>query len=129
VRARSRGRAAPALLRHAGALLLGAAVALGAVAVHRSTGAGLPWGLLLALAATFAAAWWLRGSRWPRLAVSFAAGWLALFAVVVAARPEGDYALASDLPGYTLMGASVLLVVVAMTSLAARPPGSGGPTT
>ena len=122
-------RTPAAVLRHAGALLLGAAVALAAVAVHRSAGAGLPWGLLLALAATFATAWWLRGSRWPRLAVSYAAGWLALFAVVVVGRPEGDYALASDLLGYTLMGASLLLVLVALATLAARPPGSGGPTT
>ena len=115
------------MLRHLGALLLGAAVALASVAVHRDGSPGLPWGLLLALASSLGVAWWLRGSRWPRLAASYAAGWLVVFGLVVMARPEGDYALVSDLLGYAMMGASLFLIVIAVTSLAARPPGSGRP--
>ena len=35
----------------------------------------------------------------PRTASSYALGWLAVFAVVVTGRPEGDFALAQDLRG------------------------------
>jgi hypothetical protein len=37
---------------------------------------------------------------------------------VVAGRPEGDYALAGDVEGYTMLGAGFLLVVVGIVSLA-----------
>ena len=43
--------------------------------------------------------------------------WLAVFAVVVAGRPEGDFALAQDLRGLLLMAAGVGLVVVAVVGL------------
>ena len=85
-----------ALLRHACCVLLGLLVALAAVGVHRSL---FPLGLLLAVATTCAVPWWLLRSPWPRTAASYCVGWLALFAVVVVGRPEGDYALAGDLPG------------------------------
>jgi hypothetical protein len=68
-------------LRHLAAALLGAAVALAAVAVHRQ-GVG---GLLLAL--------------------------------VLTGRPEGDYAVASDLAGYALMAAGVAVLAVGVASL------------
>jgi hypothetical protein len=100
-----------ALLRHGVALVVGMLVALAAIAVHRSA---FPLGLLLAVATTFAVPWWLLGSRHPRTATSYAAGWLAMLAVVVAGRPEGDYALGQDLPGYALVLAGVVLVVVGL---------------
>jgi hypothetical protein len=102
-------------LRHAGCVLLGALVALAAVGVHRSL---LPLGLLLALSTTGAVPWWQLRSPWPRTAASYCVGWLGMFAVVVAGRPEGDYALAGDLPGYALMAAGFLLVVVGVVALA-----------
>jgi hypothetical protein len=101
-------------LRHLAAALLGAAVALAAVAVHRQ-GVG---GLLLAWAASVATAWRLGRSAGPRgLALSFAGGWLVLLALVLTGRPEGDYAVASDLAGYALMAAGVAVLAVGVASL------------
>ena len=89
-------------------------VALAAVAVHRGL---FPLGLLLAVVTTYAVAWWLLRSRHPRTASSFVMGWLAMFAVVVTGRPEGDYVLAQDLRGITLMVAGIGLVVVGVVGL------------
>ena len=102
------------VVRHAGCVLLGMLVALGAVAVHRSS---FPSGLLLALATTWAVPWWLRLSRWPATVASYVVGWLALFALVVMGRPEGDYVLAGDLPGYALMAGGFVLIVVGVVSI------------
>jgi Family of unknown function (DUF6113) len=110
------------LLAHVVALLLGAAVGLASVAVHRRTLLGLPAGLALALATTFVVAWALRQSWRPRLTTSYGAGWLVVFGIAVVGRPEGDYALANDFDGYTLVGAGFVVLVVSLTSLAARPP-------
>jgi len=101
-------------VRHLGAHLLGAVVALASVAVHREA---FPIGAFLAIGTTFAVAWWLLRSRHPRTAATYVAGWLAVLAVVIAGRPEGDYALANDLAGYTLMGTGLLLVAVALVAL------------
>ena len=98
-------------LRHVAALLLGALVALAAVVVHRSA---FPLGLLLSVLTSYGVAWWLLRSSFPRTASSYAVGWLALFAVVVLGRPEGDFALAQDRRGIALMLAGFGLVVVAI---------------
>jgi hypothetical protein len=103
-----------ASVRHAGCVLLGVLVALGAVAVHR---AYLPLGLVLALATTFSVPWRLLLSRWPRTATSYVVGWIAMFGLVIVGRPEGDYALAGDVPGYSLMAAGFVLLVVGIVSL------------
>ena len=95
--------------------MLGVLVALGAVVSHRSL---FPLGLVLAVATSWAVPWRLLLSRWPRTAASYVAGWLALFAVVIAGRPEGDYAVAGDVAGYSLMGAGFVLVVVGIVALA-----------
>jgi hypothetical protein len=103
------------LLRHVGSFLLGLAVAVGAVAVHRSLP---PLGLLLALLPTFAVPWWLLRSGRPRTAMSYAAGWLLVLGATVSGRPEGDYAVAGDLRGYGLVAAGFGLVAVAVASVA-----------
>jgi hypothetical protein len=103
------------LLRHLGCLLLGAAVALAAVAVHRSA---WPAGLVLALVTTFAVPWWLIRSRRPGTAASYVLGWLAVLVLVALGRPEGDYALASDFEGYALLVSGLPLVLVGIVSLA-----------
>ena len=109
------------LLRHLACLLLGGAVALAAVVVHRTA---FPSGLLLSVVTTFAVAWWLGRSAHPRTAASYAVGWLVVLGLVVAGRPEGDFALAGDLDGYTLLGAGFVMVLVAVVAVAARrPPG------
>ena len=109
------------LLLHAGALLLGAVVALASVAVHRDAAGPLPWGLVLALGATFAVPWALAGVPGQRrLVTSYALGWVVLLGLVVTGRPEGDYAVAGDLPGYALMTAGLVLVVLGLAALPAR---------
>jgi hypothetical protein len=102
------------VLRHGAALLLGAVVGLAAVVVHRSL---VPLGLLLALAATFVTAWWFQRSSRPRTAASYAAGWFAVLLVVLLGRPEGDYAVAADPPGFALLAGGLVLVVVALVAL------------
>jgi hypothetical protein len=109
-----------AALRHVAALLAGVLVAAAAVAVHRVL---LPLGLLLALAATLALAWRLLHSRFPRTATSYAVGWLGVLVLALAGRPEGDYVLASDVPGYVLIGAGLALVAVAVLGVVGRRPG------
>ncbi len=105
------------LLRHVGALLLGVLVAVASVAVHRTS---LPLGLVVGLTTTFAVAWWLLRSSHPRTVGSYVAGWLGVLVLALAGRPEGDFVLASDLPGYTLMLAALPLLVVALVGLAGR---------
>ena len=113
------------LVQHAIALVLGATVALTSVAVHRTEVLGAPFGLLLAVAASMTLAWVLRGMG--RVGASYALGWLALFGVALTGRPEGDFVVASDLRGYGLMAAALVLVVIGVTSLPARPTGPVGP--
>ena len=103
------------LLRHVSAVLLGAAVALAAVVVHRSA---FPAGLVLSLATTYAVPWWLLRSRRPRTAASYVLGWLAILLLVVLGRPEGDFALAADLRGYALLVGAFPLLLVGVVSLA-----------
>jgi hypothetical protein len=112
---------------HGGCLLLGAATALASLVDHRFATAGVPWGLALAVLASLGAVLWLRTSRRPTLAGTYAFGWLVLFGVVLLGRPEGDYLVAADLPGYTLMVVSVALVAVGVSGLAARRPAPGPP--
>jgi hypothetical protein len=105
------------VLRHLGALLTGAAVALASLVAHRSL---LPLGLLVALATTYAVPWWLLRSRHPRTAASYVVGWLVVLGVVVVGRPEGDYLLGSDLEGYALLLGGLGLIVVAIVSVTGR---------
>jgi hypothetical protein len=90
-------------------------VAIAAVAVHRSV---FPLGLLLSVVTSYAVPWWLLRGATPRTAASYVLGWLGAFAFVVAGRPEGDFALAQDLRGLSLMAAGVGLVVVGAVGLA-----------
>ncbi len=103
------------LPRHLGCLLLGALVSLAALAAHRSL---FPLGLLVALATSYAVPLWLLRTGRPRTAGSFVVGWLAVLALVVAGRPEGDFVVAGDLEGYALLVGGLGLVVVAIVSFA-----------
>jgi hypothetical protein len=110
------------VLRNAACLLLGAAVATAALAVHRDLP---PWGLLLALGATYATAWWLLRSTRPVGGAMYVAGWLAVLAVALLGRPEGDYVIANDVRGWTMILGGLGLVVLGVVSLALqRPPAS-----
>jgi hypothetical protein len=106
------------VLRHVGCALLGAVVCLAAVAEHRSL---FPWGLTLALVTTFAVPVWLMTT--PTVALrstgaSYVAGWVLVLLGVLPGRPEGDYALASDPKGFSLLGAGFVLLGVGVVSLA-----------
>jgi hypothetical protein len=105
------------LLRHLGSLLLGGAVGLGSLLVHREAA---PLGLLLVLATSFAVAGRLLWSRFPATAGTYAAGWLAVLATAVAGRPEGDFAVASDVPGWTLLGSGFVMLAVALVAFVGR---------
>lgn len=91
-------------------------MALAAVAVHR---AGSGW-LVLAVVTSLAVPWVLRPTTRPRLAASYSLGWLIVFGIALGGRREGDYVLASDAFGYTLMGVAFALVVVAAATLSGR---------
>lgn len=113
-------------MRHLGALLLGAVVALSAVVVHRVDALGLPVGLALGGLASLYTAWHLRRGAAPRTASSYCLGWVAVLGAVLAGKPEGDFVLASDASGYALMGVGFLLVGYGVAALLTRAP---GPTT
>ena len=101
-------------LRHLAALLVGVLVGVASVAVHRSA---FPLGLLLAAVTTYAVPWWLLRTSAPRTATSYAVGWLVVLGVVVAGRPEGDFAIAQDLKGILLLVVGLGLVAVALAGI------------
>lgn len=103
-------------------LLAGAATAVAVVAVH-----GRPWGLLLGLAATVATTLVLPRGWWSRLA--FVLGWAAVVGYASVTRPEGDYLIAANVAGYTLLAMAFGLIVLGVATLprphgAAEVPGS-----
>ena len=102
---------------HGASVLLGAVVGLGAVTEHR---ADFPVGMLLALATSVAVPVRLLVSRRPRAAASYALGWLTVFVLAFAGRPEGDYALAGDLDGYLLVAGSFAVLGIGVVSLPGR---------
>ncbi len=103
-------------MRHTAALAVGILVGLAAVLVHRS--GALP--LLLAVVASVATALWLRSGTHRSVCTAFCVGWVALLGVVVTGRPEGDWAVGGDLPGYALAATGLLLVVLGVTALPRR---------
>lgn len=103
------------LLAAVGLLVAGAVTGLAAVAVHERW-----WGLPLAAAATVLGLAALVPGWWSRLA--FAVGWDAMLLVLASPRPEGDYAVSSDLAGYALLGLGLAVLVTGLVTL----PGPGG---
>ncbi len=94
------------------ALLLAAGLASGVatVALH-----ALGWGLALAVAAVAVTLYALPAGWWSRL--PFALGWVGMVGWLVAPRPEGDYAIGSDLAGYTLIAVALVVLVLALVTL------------
>jgi hypothetical protein len=108
----------------AASLVLGAAVALCVVALH-----GYAWGLVLGLATTAACLVALPGgaARFP-----FGFGWAMLTLLATQHRAEGDFVVATDAPGWVLLGAAPVVLVCSMIgarrhAAPAAPPGSGPP--
>ncbi len=109
------------LSAHLAALLLGAAVGVASVAVHRDLLAGLPAGLVFTAVVTLYVAWVLRRFMTTgRFAASYSLGWLVVLGYVLLGRPEGDFVLAADLEGYGLIAVGLGLVVVLVSSLTGR---------
>lgn len=98
------------------AAVVGAVTSLAALAVHR---AGPPW-FLLAVVGSLGVAWLLRSGDAPWTAAAYCAGWLLVFGIALAGRPEGDYVVAGDLRGYGLIVVAFVLVVLGATSLGRR---------
>ncbi|MFT4084393.1 MAG: DUF6113 family protein [Nocardioides sp.] len=96
-----------------GGLVLGFVVGLAAVAVHSWW-----WGLVLGLAATLAALVAMRPG-WGR--VGFAAGWLTPVALATIPRPEGDYAIGTDVTGYGILAGAVVVLAVALATVPVAP--------
>jgi hypothetical protein len=92
------------LLAAVGLVVGGAGTALATAALHERW-----WGLLLGAAATVLALLALPAGWWSRLA--FALGWTGMLVLLSSPRPEGDFAVSRDVPGYLLLvlGLTVLL--------------------
>jgi hypothetical protein len=88
--------------------LLGVAVGVAAVAVHRS-GSGAVIGMVTTLAVMWAMRSWL-----PPAVVTFAAGWLTTVLVAVSGRGEGDYVVSSDARGWWLIGFGLVVLVTGL---------------
>ena len=112
------------ILFHAVAVLVGAAVSVATVAVHRSEVLDVPVGLVVGLLATFSTVWAMRELE-HRLAATFALGWLVAFGLAILGQPEGDYVIAGDVPGYVLMATALVIVVLGVASLGAQHSGPG----
>ena len=106
------------VLAAVGLLLAGAVTGVATVALHT-----IGWGLALGLVATGAAVAALPPGWWARLA--FVVGWDLVVGWLTFPRPEGDYVISQDVPGYTVLGAALVLVIVGIATLP-RPRGAGG---
>jgi len=98
------------VLAGVGLLLAGAATGVATVALHE-----LWWGLALAVVATVVTVLALPPGWWSRLA--FVLGWDLMVGWLSFTRPEGDYLISQDLPGYAVLGLGLVLLVVAIGTL------------
>lgn len=114
----SRGRERARPLGYVGAALLGALLAVAGLAVYRHVDLRVPWGLILALAATYFAtrAAGILGGR--AAAVACAAGYGVVLVLTMSRRAEGDYLVAADALGYAfLLGTIVVLGIGVIVSV------------
>jgi len=101
--------------------VLGAAVGLAAVWTH-----GRWWALALGAAASLTTALAVPAGL---LRVVYVGGWAATAAYFLLARPEGDFVVGSDAPGYVFLGLGLVLLVVGIATVPPRrrlPAKSGG---
>lgn len=91
-------------------LAVGAGSGLAAVAVH-----GHWWGLALATAAVLATLVAL-GPGWTTR-LPFAAGFGLVVLRLAVSRPEGDFVVAADAPGYLVLLLTLAVVAVAIATL------------
>ena len=109
------------MLAHVVALVLGVAVGVASLAVHRDELGGFPAGLLLVAVTSVYVGWALRRfGATGRVAASYCLGWLAVLTYVLVGRPEGDFVIAADVDGYTLIGVGLVVVVLLVSALVGR---------
>ena len=105
----------------AAAALAGLVAGLCSVALH-----GRGWGLALAVAASVTTALAF-APGWERLAYCLA--YAAMTGYLSIPRPEGDYAIASDWAGYSMLTLAVTLLVIGVgTFRRVRPTAEGDQT-
>lgn len=90
--------------------VLGATTAYATVLLHARW-----WGLALGLAACACALVALPGRWWGRLA--FALGWVVVVGPATVRRAEGDYLIGADPAGYTLLVATLVVVMGSLVTL------------
>ncbi|CUR56280.1 conserved membrane hypothetical protein [metagenome] len=73
------------------------------------------WGLPVGIAASVVAAY---AAPRGRARVAFTLGWVTLLGLVVLGRPEGDWAIASDWRGHSMLACGLFLLVFALSTLA-----------
>lgn len=88
----------------------GFVIGLAAVAMHQWW-----WGLVLGAGATLVTAYALEPGWVTRL--PYAAGWVVPVVLAMVPRPEGDYAVAGDGYGYSLVGIGMVLIVLTTATL------------
>ncbi len=99
------------LLTGLGTAWLGAVTAVAVAALHP-----LWWGLPLGLVASGATALALPARWWVRL--PFCLAWAGTVLHLGVSRPEGDYVVSADLPGYLLQASAVAMGLLGVTALA-----------
>jgi len=106
-----RGRLAAGVVVGVVSIAVGTAAALVSRIEWRTDALVLPWGLVLAVAASGATV--LLGRSVSRgTGFLAAAGWVVGAAILVLGRPEGDYVIASDYLGYGFLLCATGVVVV-----------------
>lgn len=93
--------------------LAGAATAVAGVAVH-----GAAWGWPLAVLAPAATAFGLPRGWWAR--PPWCLAWSGTVLALSSARPEGDYVISADPPGYGLLAMALAGLVVGLVGLTPR---------
>lgn len=89
----------------------GAATAVAGIAVHAQT-----WGWPLAVLAPVAVALALPRGWWSR--TPWCVAWAGTVLAASSARPEGDYVIAADLPGYGLLAVALAGLILGLVGLA-----------
>ena len=94
-------------------LALGGVAGSAALLLHQYA-----WGFALGVAAS-AAVWWALGPRWWGR-TPFSAGWVVVAFLGSSTRPEGDFLVPANLPGYAFLGWSLTLVVASVVTWPTR---------
>ncbi|MGH3359777.1 MAG: DUF6113 family protein [Nocardioidaceae bacterium] len=113
--------------------VVGAVLCVASLAAHRHlwtpAGIDLPWGLVLSLGATYLgvrAAGLLDGAAVGALCCAI--GWVGVLLYLFGGRTEGDYLIAADWLGYSMLGGGLAAAAAGVfVSMAGPPSAAPGP--